>query len=138
MSQKRCNLNVIFLFLLQSKSIIYRDKINRESIKLFDSMAEINSSPFSRLTRYGNRSISVNKMVSLFLSLLLLLTSLGPVKCCGDSGSRNILEERDWAEAPLREPHNVRSRLRRSTEYSANRKACGKDNAEQVPIIRYL
>ena len=57
------------------------------------------------------------------------------IQCCGDVGSGGILEESDRLESPEAHDFNVRSRRAKSN--SRERKACGKDNPEKIPLIRY-
>ena len=64
-----------------------------------------------------------------------LLTEFALIQCCGDVGSGGILEERDRLESPEAHDFNVRSR--RATSNNRERKACGNDNSERIPLIRY-
>ena len=74
----------------------------------------------------------------LLLTFSVFLGHLQLITCCGDSGSGGIIEEREWAEAPLSLTPNIRSLSRRSTDKGDERKACENGNSEPDPLIRYV
>ena len=91
---------------------------------------------YTRPPKVRRRSSTPHDIATLLLTLSVLLSNMQTTNCCGDSGSRNIIEERDWAESPLGKSQNVRSLMRRSVGQNGDRKACGKGNEEPVPLIR--
>ena len=86
----------------------------------------------SYVTCSKNNQISVTILVFV---IVVLCSECGLVESCGDVGSGGILDERDRLESPEANYVNVRSR--RATSNDGERKACGKDNTEKIPLIRY-
>ena len=81
--------------------------------------------------------LRVDFLYVVWLTLLICCNPIKHIIACGDSGQSGILAERDWAEEPLSNEPNVRLLKRRSIGHQGQRKACGDENTENIPLIRY-